>query len=236
MAVDYFDSLLKEMQSLANLEKAKKLRSFFKTKKGEYAEGDVFLGIVVPEQRKVAKRFFSFLSYSELKVLLDSKIHEERLVALLILVQKYEKCREEREKIFQFYLASTRGINNWDLVDLSAPKIIGDYLLDKNKKQLISLAKSSNLWERRIAIVSTWGFIKKGELQETIKISKILLHDEHDLIHKAVGWMLREMGKKDEKLLVSFLDKYFRVMPRTMLRYSIEKMPEDQRKKYLKRD
>ncbi|MEI6241904.1 MAG: DNA alkylation repair protein [Chlamydiota bacterium] len=226
--------LRQAIQTLGNPTKAKKLQCFFKTGKGEYAEGDVFLGIIVPQQRKLSKEFVD-LSYVDLQSLLDSKIHEERLIALLILVRKYELYQESQDGVFQFYLANTKRINNWDLVDLSAPKIPGPYLLEKNKDILYSLARSSNIWERRIAIVSTWWFIKKGLLIDTLKISEILLRDTHDLIHKAVGWMLREVGKKDEKLLDAFLNKHYQAMPRTMLRYAIERMEEMKRKEYLSR-
>jgi 3-methyladenine DNA glycosylase AlkD len=222
------------IQNLANPEKALHLQTFFKTGKGAYAEGDVFLGITVPLQRKLAKDYID-LSFPEIQILLDSKIHEERLIALLLLVHKYEKNKEMQEQIFQFYLKNTKAVNNWDLVDLSAPKISGPFLLEKDKSILYSLALSSSLWERRISVVSTWYFIKKGLLSETLKISEMLLKDTQDLIHKAVGWMLREVGKKDEALLENFLQKHSQVMPRTMLRYSIERMEETKRKEYLYR-
>jgi 3-methyladenine DNA glycosylase AlkD len=225
-------SLREKIQTLANPSKAEKLQKFFKTGKGDYAEGDIFLGIIVPEQRKLSKDFLD-LSYADLQILLNSNFHEERLTSLLILVKKYEQQEHSRKEVFDFYLRNTKKINNWDLVDLSAPKITGPYLLEKDKTILYSLAKSQNLWERRIAIVSTWFFIRKNLLHETLKIAEILLQDPHDLIHKAVGWMLREAGKKDEPLLEVFLQNHSQKMPRTMLRYAIEKMEETKRKDYL---
>lgn len=224
----------KEIQSLRNPQKAKFLMRFFKCGKGEYGEGDKFLGITVPQIRKIVSQYWQ-ISISEVIELLHSQYHEERLCALLIFVKKYEKGDVViKKKIYQFYLKNTKYINNWDLVDLSAEKIVGNFLADKSKKILYQLAYSKNLWERRIAILSTFSYIKKGESRETIKIAKILLSDEHDLIHKAVGWMLREVGKKcGEKILLNFLDKNASKMPRVMLRYSIEKFPEKTRKKYL---
>ena len=224
-------SLEKELKIKANPEKAKILQRFFKTGPGEYGEGDVFLGIVVPEIRKLVKKY-SNLKIKEIIKLLHSKIHEERLTALLIMVNKFQ-VEEDKEKIYNLYLKNTKYINNWDLVDLSADKIIGDYLLNKPKSILYKLAKSKSIWERRISIIATFNFIKNNKFTETLKISKILLNDEHDLIHKAVGWMLREIGKKDLKIEESFLRKYCKKMPRTMLRYAIEKFPEKKRKQYL---
>lgn len=226
-------SLKKEMALVANAKQAKILQRFFKTGKGEYGEGDIFLGIRVPEQRKIAKEY-SGLSLPRIQELLESDIHEHRLVGLLILIEKYNKSDEENKgNIFNFYLKNSKKINNWDLVDLSAHKIIGEFLIDKDKKILYELAQSKNLWEKRIAIVSTFAFIKKEEFVDTLRISEILLDDSHDLIHKAVGWMLREVGKKDEKSLEKFLEKHYKKIPRTTLRYSIEKFEEKKRKKYL---
>lgn len=225
--------LKKDLQSLANPEKAKILQGFFKTGKGEYGEGDVFLGVIVPEQRRIAKKYD--LELEEIQELLNSEIHEHRLVGLFILINSYKKADDnEGKKIFKFYLDNAKKINNWDLVDLSAPNIVGNWLLDKDKKIIYNLAKSDNLWEKRIAIISTFTFIKNNNFQETIKISEMLLKDKHDLIHKAVGWMLREIGKKDEQELLKFLNKHYKEMPRTMLRYSIEKLNEDERKKWMK--
>lgn len=230
-------SLKKEMQDLANPENAKNLQRFFKTGKGQYGEGDIFLGIKVPVQRQVAKKYWKDINLKDIQELLNSKIHEYRLVGLLILIEKYHKAKKEslkKREIFEFYLKNTKNINNWDLVDLSAPNIVGDFLQKEGKEILRSLAKSENLWERRISIISTISFIKKRNFGETLAISDMLLHDEQDLIHKAVGWMLREVGKKNKKVLELFLSTRYNEMPRTMLRYSIEKFSKEERDKYLK--
>jgi 3-methyladenine DNA glycosylase AlkD len=216
----------------ANPKKAKLLQRFFKTGKGEYGEGDVFLGLTVPISRKIAIQFKN-LAFVDIKSLLNSKIHEERLIALLILVHNFEKHPEKRESIFDFYLANTKNINNWDLVDLSAPRIVGAYMKDKERDLLYELTNSSNLWEKRIAIISTAWFIRNNDFKDTLAISELLINDKHDLIHKAVGWMLREIGKHDKSVLVAFLKKHYKAMPRTMLRYAIEKFPENKRKAYL---
>ena len=222
-----------DLSQLSNPEKAKKLSRFFKTGKGQYGEGDIFLGIPVPEQRKVAKKY-SNLPLNALQELLRSETHEHRLTALLILLAKYEKTGNSgRGEIYKFYLKNTDNINNWDLVDLTAPKIVGDYLFNKDKSSLVKLAKSNNLWEKRIAILSTFGFIRKNNFKDALSISELLLHDKHDLIHKAVGWMLREIGKRDQAIEEQFLNKYYLQMPRTMLRYAIEKFDEKKRKFYL---
>jgi len=232
-----------ELNKLANPQKAKIYQGFFKTGKGEYGEGDVFLGLSVPESRKIAIKYKD-LSFDEIKKLLLSKIHEERLISLLILVYNYEKGTEtDRNSIYNYYLKNSKYINNWDLVDLSADKIVGQYLLDRSEilKQvqddtLVKLARSKNMWERRISIIATYQFIKDGRYQETLTISKMLLNDHHDLIHKAVGWMLREVGKNcSEDLLEGFLNKHYQKMPRTMLRYAIERFPENLRRAYLDR-
>ncbi len=225
-------SLSRKIKSKANPEKARILQGFFKTGKGDYGEGDVFLGLSVPESRKIAKDFIR-LPFGQIKKHLQSKIHEERLIALLILVEKYNH-EKEKQKIVDFYLKSTKSINNWDLVDLTADKILGNYLLDKEKSILYYLSKSKNLWERRISIVSTFAFIKNNQFQDTLKISKLLMKDKHDLIHKATGWMLREIGKRNQKVLENFLKQNYEQIPRTTLRYSIERFPEHLRKKYLK--
>lgn len=227
--------LKKDLQKLANPAQAKNLARFFKTGPGQYGAGDVFLGLTVPQQRAVAKKYTN-LELNGLQQLLSSKIHEHRLVSLLILVQKYQKSTPaNQKKIFNFYLKNSKHINNWDLVDLSAPNIVGSYLLDKNKKILYTLAKSNNLWPKRISIIATLSFIKNNQLDHTLKISKLLLSDTHDLIHKAVGWMLRELGKKDQPMLEKFLTQYIRRLPRTTLRYAIERFPEAKRKSYLKK-
>lgn len=223
----------KEIKMQSDPAKAKFLSRFFKTDKGEYGEGDIFLGITVPEQRKIAIKFKD-LPLKDVENLLKSKIHEERLIALLLLVHNFKNGnQEQKEEIYNFYLRNARYINNWDLVDISCPKIVGHFLMDKNRSILYHLAKSSNVWERRIAIISTFEFIRNNEFNDTIKISKILQRDQHDLIRKAVGWALREIGKKDVKTLENFLKDYYKQMPRTMLRYAIEKFSEKTRKKYL---
>ena len=228
-----FSDIKKGLRIYANENKVSNYQRFFKTGPGQYGEGDKFLGVTVPNIHIVAKKFSS-ATFDDLKKLLESPFHEERMVALFILVEQFEKGNEEcRKKIFTFYLKNRKGINNWDLVDSSAHKIVGAYLTDKPKDILYKYAKSRNLWDRRIAIISTFYFIRQNSFEDTIAISEILLNDEHDLIHKAVGWMLREMGKRDIKILEEFLKKHYKNMPRTMLRYSIEKFPETQRKRYL---
>ncbi len=226
--------LIKELQSKKNLKKAKVLQGFFKTGKGEYGEGDFFLGLTSEQIKGIAKKY-SGLNFSKLQLLLKSKIHEYRMCALRILVLKYEKADENgKARIFNFYLKNAKHINNWDLVDISAPNIVGDFLLNKNKKILYKLAKSKNLWEKRISVISTFAFIKEKKFNDALKISEILLKDKHDLIHKAVGWMLREIGKRDKKILENFLKEYYKIMPRTMLRYAIERFEEGERKKWLR--
>jgi len=225
--------LKKELKRLSNPKQAEILQRFFKTGKGEYGEGDIFLGVKVPIQRKVAGEF-SGLSLENIEKLLKSKIHEYRMTSLIILIKQYEKAGESgKKKIFNLYLKNAKNINNWDLVDLSAPKIVGDYLLNKPRNVLYKLAKLNNLWERRIAIISTFTFIRNNEFDDTLKIAKILLNDKHDLIHKAVGWMLREVGKRDQKIEEKFLQKHYLKMPRVMLRYAIERFKEKKRKFYL---
>ena len=226
--------LKKTIRANASKDHAKTMQWFFKTGKGEYGEGDKFIGIKVPVQRKIAKKFGE-LDLEDLQKLLNSKIHEERLISLLILIDKYDDADDKiKDKIYRFYKKNRRKINNWDLVDLSAPKIMGKYLLNRDKQILFKYAHSKNLWEKRISIISTYSFIKNLDFNTTLEISDILLNDDHDLIHKAVGWMLREVGKQDLKILEKFLKPRYNKMPRTMLRYSIEKFPEKKRKKYLK--
>jgi 3-methyladenine DNA glycosylase AlkD len=230
-------NLKSEMRCLASREKSIILQRFFKTGKGDYGEGDKFLGIVVPVQRKIVRKYFVDLTLSEVLILLKSQFHEERLTALLILVAKYEKGKiNEQKKIFNAYLKNIRYINNWDLVDLTAYEIVGDWLENKDQRILFKLANSKNIWEKRIAMVSTFCYIKKGKSEMALQVAEILLFDKHDLIQKAVGWMLREVGKrcgieKEEQ----FLMKYFKTMSRTTLRYAIERMPEKKRKFYLNR-
>lgn len=228
------------LQKVARKDKAEFLPRFFKTGKGEYGEGDVFLGVTVPDTRKIAKEFLH-IDLEEMVSLLKSKIHEERLAALLILVEKYEKAKKkkdsnEQKEIVDFYLKNKNGINNWDLVDLSAPKILGNFLLENDRKILYEYVHSLRLWDRRIAVVSTYAFIQNMQFQDTFKLCEQLLNDKHDLMHKACGWMLREIGKRDEKALEQFLKKNAQRMPRTMLRYAIERFPEEKRKAYLKKE
>ena len=224
----------KRLKQLANKEKAEILQRFFKTGPGEYGEGDVFIGVKVPDLRKVAKDFRD-IAIKDVIILLESAIHEERLLALLILVSKYVKGNETAKKeIYKLYLNKTKYINNWDLVDVTAQHIVGAYLMDKNKAPLYSLVRSEDLWERRIAIMATFYFIRNERYEDTLKIAKILLSDKEDLIHKAVGWMLREIGKKNMVAEEAFLKQHYKKMPRTMLRYAIEKFPEPKRKQYLK--
>ncbi len=227
--------LQKDLRSFTNPEKAKILGRFFKTGKGEYGEGDKFLGIILPLQRSIVRKYWKEITFEEMKELVKSPLHEERLVSLLIAVDKFEKGnKKERKEIYDFYLSHTKFINNWDLVDLTAPRIIGAYLHDKDKEILTMLAKSKSLWEKRISILSTFYFIRQGDPSETFRIARLLINDKHDLIHKAVGWMLREIGKRcGEKAEEKFLQKYYKTMPRTMLRYAIEKFDNKKRKYYL---
>lgn len=224
-----------ELEKLADEQKREFLPIFFKTGKGQYGEGDRFLGVVVPNIRLVAKRYKA-LPFEEISTLLDSVFHECRMCALLILVERFKKGdEEERTRIYRFYLSSTLQINNWDLVDLSAPYIVGEYLKGRSREELYRLAASPILWEQRIAVVSTATLIRNNEFADTIALAERMLHHPHDLMHKAIGWMLREVGKRNKELLVQFLEKHHKVMPRTMLRYSIEKFSDDERKYFMKR-
>lgn len=229
-----YKSVQKDLQKLANPKKAAFLQGFFKTGKGQYAEGDVMLGIVVPEQRKVAKRYYKDILVEDVVKLLKSDIHEHRLTALFIFVLQFEKGDETvKEKIYHTYLQNTRYVNNWDLVDLSAPKIVGAYLMERDRKVLYTLAKNDVLWEKRIAMLATYTFIKTGDFEDALKIANILVDDSHDLIHKAVGWMLREIGKIDQLSEEDFLKVHYKTMPRTMLRYALEKFDDQKRKFYM---
>lgn len=227
------ENLRKDMRGLADNQRAKALQGFFKTGPGEYGEGDIFLGVTVPQSRTVAKNYIG-LGMRDLETLLKSPIHEERLVALLILVEKFQVA-EEKKPIVIFYLSNAKSVNNWDLVDLSSHKILGEWIAEdgRDASVLYDLAKSKNLWERRIAIVSTFAFIGRGIFGDTLKIAEMLIGDDQDLIHKAVGWALREVGKREPAVLEKFLDKNYRKMPRTMLRYAIERLPEKTRKAYM---
>jgi len=223
----------KRLRQFATKEKAGVLQGFFKTGPGEYGEGDIFLGVVVPDIRRVAKEFQD-TPLGEIEKILASRYHEDRVLALLMLVREFAKGDEAlKKRIYDLYLKSTRSINNWDLVDLSAPNIVGTYLLDKSRKQLYVFAKSTDLWKRRIAILSTFTFIRQNDFDDTLRISEILLEDDHDLLHKAVGWMLREVGKRDLRAEEQFLKQHYKKMPRTMLRYAIERFPEGKRRNYL---
>lgn len=266
--------IVNHLQSLGTPEKAEVLSRFFKIGKGQYGEGDIFLGVVVPEQRKIAKEFRD-LPFSEIEKLLSSPYHEVRMTGLLVLTYAYERADDaQRKKIFEFLLAHRAAMNNWDLVDVIVPKIVGEHLANAHpsvpkagqlpsrrgagkrgvgeeragekgtgrkvavmgrsgREILYHFAQSANLWERRIAIVSTYAFIRADEFDDTIAIAKMLLGDRHDLIHKATGWMLREVGKRDESVLRAFLDAHAAVMPRTMLRYAIERFSEGERRHYL---
>jgi len=224
-----------EFRKLADPAKARALAGFFKTGKGEYAEGDRFYGVPVPQIRMIAAKYSGAMSLSRIQSLLKIGKHEERSCALIILVEKFKKASEaDRNKIYGFYLANTRYINNWDFVDATASYIVGAYLADKPKAVLERLALSKNMWERRIAMVSTFHFIRQGEYETTLKIADMLMRDTHDLIHKATGWMLREVGKRcGEAVLEKFLKPRCQKMPRTMLRYAIERLPDSKRHWYL---
>ncbi len=226
-----------DLKKLGSVTRAKHSKRFFKAGPGEYGEGDLFIGVTVPNQRKVAKSYKD-LSFSEIKKLLDSRIHEHRLTALIILVGQYQKGdKDQKQRVFNFYLDNLKGVNNWDLVDTSAHKIIGAHLLNNHlqRKILHNYARSDDLWLRRIAVISTFAFIDNEQYEDSLKIAETLLHDEEDLIHKAVGWMLRELGKKNQVKEENFLLKHHKDMPRTMLRYSIEKFSLAKRKRYMAR-
>ncbi|MEI7675162.1 MAG: DNA alkylation repair protein [Bacteroidales bacterium] len=228
--------IMQKLKSIANPEKALQLQQFFKTGEGEYGEGDLFMGITVPEQRKIATAFL-YTSLVELEKLLADKYHECRLTALLILVAKYQKTNDQqlKKEIYELYLRNTKNINNWDLVDSSAHHIVGDYLTDKDRTILYRLAESELLWDQRIAVISTFKFIRNEDFGDTLLLSEKLLTHKHDLMHKAIGWMLREVGNRNKSVLVDFLMEYSTEMPRIMLRYAIEKFEEEERQYFLKR-
>jgi 3-methyladenine DNA glycosylase AlkD len=223
----------KDLRAKSNPKKAKILSTFFKTGVGQYGYGDQFIGVPLPALRALSKTYQD-LNLNDIKKLHASKIHEERMLALLILMHQYRLLNySEKKKRFNFYIQRTRYINNWDLVDVSAPHIVGHFLNGRNRKVLYRMARSNDLWKKRIAIVSTFYFIRQNDFKETLEICKILMKDQHDLIHKATGWMLREVGKRDEKTLERFLNRYATVMPRTSLRYAIERLSVKKRKFYL---
>lgn len=228
--------IISQLKKAGNPEKAAHLSRFFKTGKGEYGEGDLFLGVTVPEQRTIAKKYRE-TDHTVLHELLLSPYHEVRLTGLLILVEQFTKHKEPayRQCCVDFYLAHTSRINNWDLVDLTCYKIVGVWLTDKDRQLLYQLAASQNMWKQRISIVSCMHFVRQGDFKDCIAISDRLLGHHHDLIHKAVGWLLRETGKKDRTTLTEFLATHYTRMPRTMLRYAIEHFPEEERKYYLKK-
>ena len=225
--------LKKKLKSLANSKRAEHSASYLQTKNEGYGEGDRFLGIIVPNLRKVTKQFRT-LTLPELEELLQNP-HEYRLTSLFIIIDQFQCGDEKKQKrLIELYKRNLRFVNNWDLVDISAPNLFGIYLQNRSKKILYNYTKSPDLWRRRVGIMSTFGFIRQGEYKDTLAIAKILVNDEHDLIHKAVGWMLREIGKRDKEVLITFLDKHHKKMPRTMLRYSIEKFNKKERTHYMK--
>ena len=229
------EQIIKELESVSKKTKAEGFQRFFKTGKGEYGEGDVFAGITVPEIRDICKRYYKEMSLKDVEFFIQHKIHEYRLFGLLTLTYMWKKAEEEKRKeIYTLYVRNLKYINNWDLVDLSAPNIVGEYLLGRDRSFLYELVKDNDLWKQRVAILATFAFIRKNDFKDTLKISELLLHHEHDLIHKAVGWMLREVGKRNQDVEERFLKKYYKEMPRTMLRYAIERFEEGKRQKYLK--
>lgn len=227
----------KQLDTHSSPEKREFLPHFFKTGKGQYGEGDKFLGVMVPEIRKIAKANKT-LSFNEVEKLLNNEYHECRVCALFILIEQFKKGDEETKKnIYDFYLSYTHRINNWDLVDLSCKDIVGAYLVDKKDRSILyKLANSNLLWDQRIAVISTFAFIKKHDFTDIINLSERFLTHPHDLMHKAVGWMLREAGKRDKKVLIEFLDNSYKKMPRTMLRYSLEKLTPEEKTHYMKKD
>lgn len=230
------NQIQKDFKKYSNPLKAEHSKRFFKTDKGQYGEGDIFLGLTTPELKEIVKKYYKEISLKDLLYFIQSKYHEYRMFGLQCLVYKYGRCKTEKERkeIYDIYIKNTKYINNWDLVDVTCPKIVGEYLKDKDRNILYIFAKSNDLWKQRISIISTFTFIRDNDLKDSLEISKILLNHKHDLIHKAVGWTLREIGKKDLKTEENFLKKYYKDMPRTMLRYAIERFEESKRQKYLK--
>lgn len=234
MTLPSADDARARLHALASPEHAATLQRYFKTGKGQYADGDRFIGVRVPAIRSLVREL-TMLPLGDVKKLLTSKIHEERLLALLVMVRQYQRGGEGlRQRLFEMYLANTRHINNWDLVDTSAEHIIGAHIADGDRSVLERLARSESLWERRMAALATFHFIRKGDFGDTLRIAEMLLDDDEDLIHKGVGWMLREVGQRDRAREERFLRVHYRRMPRTMLRYAIEKFPEELRMGYLR--
>ena len=226
--------LIIDLSKYSNKEDAEFLQRFFKTGKGQYGEGDIFIGVRMPACRIVAKQYID-LPLRELQKILDSKVHEQRMAALIILTLKYPKATNKQE-IYDFYLSNVYkgNINNWDLIDVTTPHIIGVYLFDKPRDILYDLARSQDIWQKRVSVLATFQFIKDGDASTSLELAEILLHDNHDLIQKAVGWMLREIGKRcDRAVLLNFLNQHAHEMPRTMLRYSIEHLPLEQKAFYM---
>jgi 3-methyladenine DNA glycosylase AlkD len=229
------ENIIKDLKKLADPEKVKILSSFFKTGKGQYGEGDIFWGIKVPDQRKIVNKYFRQADIQDIERLLDSEVHEERLTGALLIVKKYTSKDSDKKRLYDLYIKKIDRINNWDLVDLTAPKIVGDYLFDKDRTTIIKLSDSGKLWQERISVLSTFYFIRQGEYKPTLELVKKFLTHKHDLMHKACGWMLRETGKKDYNTLYAFLEEYSTKMPRTMLRYAIERFDKDTRQYFLKK-
>jgi 3-methyladenine DNA glycosylase AlkD len=226
----------KELSKKSNPKKAKDLQWFFKTGKGQYGEGDIFIGVTMPQIREVVNSNYKTSTQKEISALVYSEIHEERMAGLLVLLKKYQtnESKKEKREIISYLLKNRKQINNWDFVDVIIPKTLGNFLLDKNRKTIYKLSGSKSLWDRRISVLACFAFIDNNEFDDALKIAKIHLEDKEDLMHKAVGWMLREVGKKDEKLLVKFLKDNYSKLPRTTLRYAIEKFPEKRRRGMLK--
>lgn len=233
--MDAIDAIKKELNSYNDRKRSGALENFFKAFKGGYGEGDKFIGVTVPNQRRTAKKFFREIKLDAVEALLVEPVHEYRLTALFIMVYKFEKAEEkEKAEIVEIYLRNTASVNNWDLVDASADRILGAYLLERPKKILYKLVRSKNLWEQRIAMIASFNFIKNRQFSDALKLAEMLIGHKHDLIHKASGWMLREVGNRDFDAEYAFLKKHYAKMPRTMLRYAIEKFDEGLRQKFLK--
>jgi len=233
--MDTIEAIKKDLHSYSDPVKAAHLPKFFQVYPGGYGEGDLFLGVTVPNQRKVSRKYSKIITMDELEELFNSKYHEHRLTAIFILVLKYESAKtgQEQKQLVDFYLSNLSAVNNWDLVDSSAYKILGSYLYDKDKSLLYEFAVSNNLWKQRIAMITTYYFIKKDDYIHTFELADLLIDHEHDLIHKVVGWMLREVGKRNFEKEFNFLIPRYKQMPRTMLRYAIEKFEPEQRKEFL---